>query len=285
MVIQEISDAMDWNKTNTILITAFIILNVFLFTSSNFMSMPEYDPKNDKEFAQDVAQLLDEKNIKINADIPDEVYILPVLETEYDIIQVTSSLLEKFLNEKTEPVEDVYKYSNSKGETLEIIDGKKLRLTLRNKVNDKINESSNIENEINNFLKEKNIDGDGYVENIRHISETDSIFIYTQRYNDYSMDNSYMYFFADNEGIYKFEMQRIISVTEITEKVRTIHAIEVLPRILTYPEIENKEIVKIEMTYYSVEDDNWKNIERINSDPTWKVIFSDGTQKHLPGID
>ena len=285
MVIQEISDTMDWNKTNTILITAFIILNVFLFASSNYMSKAEYDPKNDKEFALDVAKILDEKNIKINADIPDETYILPVLETEYDIIQVNFSLLEKFLNEKIEPVADVYKYSNSKGEILEIIDGKKLRLTLRNKVNDKINENPDIKEEINNFLKEKNIDADGYIENFKHISENDSIYIYTQIYNDYSMDNSYMYFFADNEGIYKFEMQRITSVTEITEKVRTIHAIEALPRILTYPEIKNKEIAKIEIAYYSVEDDNWQNIERINSDPTWKVIFTDGTQKHLPGID
>ena len=285
MVIQEISDTMDWNKTNTILITAFIILNVFLFASSNYMSKAEYDPKNDKEFALDVVKILDEKNIKINADIPDETYILPVLETEYDIIQVNFSLLEKFLNEKIEPVADVYKYSNSKGEILEIIDGKKLRLTLRNKVNDKINENPDIKEEINNFLKEKNIDTDGYIENFKHISENDSIYIYTQIYNDYSMDNSYMYFFADNEGIYKFEMQRIISVTEITEKVRTIHAIEALPRILTYPEIKNKEIAKIEIAYYSVEDDNWQNIERINSDPTWKVIFTDGTQKHLPGID
>ena len=94
-----------------------------------------------------------------------------------------------------------------------------------------------------------------------------------------------MKFFIDKEGIYKFEMQKIISISEITEKIRTIHAIEALPRILTYPEIKNKEIAKIEMTYYSVEDENWQNIERINSDPTWKVIFSDGTQIHLPGIE
>lgn len=80
-------------------------------------------------------------------------------------------------------------------------------------------------------------------------------------------------------------MQRISTVSEITEKVRTINAIEALPRILTYPGIKNKGITKIEMTYYSVEDENWHNIERINSDPTWKVIFSDGTQVHLPGID
>ncbi len=276
---------MDWNKTNTILITAFIILNVFLFTSSNYMTKAEYNPKNDKEFAEDVENLLKQKNITINADIPYESYVLPVLETEYDIIKVNSQLLEKYLHEKIEPVEDVYTYSNSKGETIEIIDGKKLRLTLRNKINGEINENIDIKEEINNFLKEKNIKIDNYVENLKYISDSDCHYVFTQKYKDYSMDNSYMYFFVDKEGIYKFEMQRIISVAEITEKVRIIFAIEALPRILTYPEIKNKEIEKIEIAYYSVEDDNWQNIERINSDPMWKVIFSDGTQKHLPGID
>lgn len=276
---------MDWNKTNTILITAFIILNVFLFVSSKNIRNAEYNPNYDKEFAQEVAYLLEEKNIKINVEIPNNIYILPVLETEYEIIKIDSNLLTNFLNERIEPFEDVYKYTNSKGETLEIIDGKKLRLTLRNKVDDKINEDSKIQEEINNFLKEKNIDASGYVESFKHTSENECIYAYTLKYNDYSIDNSYMYFFVDNEGIYKFEMQRIISVDEIPEKIRTIYAIEALPRILTYPEIKNKEIIKIEMTYYSAEDENWHNIERINSDPTWKVIFSDGTQIHLPGIE
>lgn len=275
---------MDWNKTNTILITAFIILNVFLFASSNYMTNSEYTPMNDKEFAQEVSNLLGEQSIKINDEIPNETYILPVLETEYDIIKIDSNLLENFLNEKIEPIDDVYKYNNNKGETLEIIDGKKLRLTIRSKVHDKIN-NEDITDEINRFLKEKNIDSEGYIENYNHISENDILYEYTRKYNDYSIDNSYMRFFADKEGIYKFEMQRIISVTEIAGKIRTIHAIEALPRILTYPEIKNKEINQIEMSYYSVEDDNWQNIERINSDPTWKVIFSDGTQIHLPGIN
>lgn len=278
---------MDWNKTNTILITAFIILNVFLFTSSNYITKTEYKPDDDKEFTQDVAKMLEEKNIVINTTIPEESFILPVLETEYDIMEVDSLLLEKFLGEEIEPLEDVYTYTNSQGQTLEVIDGKKLSLTLRSKVDGEIKENINIsiKEEINAFIEEKNINTDKYVENYKHISDNDCIYVYTQTYNDYSMDNSYMKFFADKEGIYKFEMQRIISVTEIMGKVRTIRAIEALPRILTYPEIENKEIVKIEMSYYSREDSNWQNIERINSDPTWKVIFNDGNQKHLPGID
>lgn len=275
---------MDWNKTSTILITAFIILNVFLFVSSKDILNANYGPENDPEFAQEVENLLTVQNITINTQIPDETYVLPVLETEYEIINIDSKLLQNFLNEKIEPLEDVYKYTNSKGESLEIKDGKKLILILRNKVNEKF-DREDIREEINRFLEQKNIDAGGYVENLVHISENEAIYRYTLRYNDYPLDNSYMNFFADNQGIYKFEMQRIISVSEITEKVRTIKAIEALPRILTYPEIKNKEITKIEMTYYSVEDENWHNIERINSDPTWKVIFRDGTQVHLPGID
>ena len=129
---------MDWNKTNTILITAFIILNIFLFATSNNMAQAEYNPENDKEFVQDVTNLLMQKNIKINTDIPDNTFTLPILETEYDIIEITSQLLEEYLNENIEAVEGLYSYSNKKGETLEIIGGKKLRLTLRNKLDNKI---------------------------------------------------------------------------------------------------------------------------------------------------
>jgi regulatory protein YycI of two-component signal transduction system YycFG len=275
---------MDWNKISTILITAFIILNVFLFVSSKDMLNTGYGPADDKEFVQEVANLLMGQNIRINTQIPDETYVLPVLETEYEIINIDSNLLENFLNERIQPVDDVYKYTNSKGESLEIKDGKKLVLTLRSKVNDKL-VKEDIKEEIDEFLKQKNIDDDGYVESYVHIWEDEALYMYTLSYNDYPLDNSYMYFFVDNEGIYKFEMQRISTVSEITEKIRTINAIEALPRILTYPGIKNKGITKIEMTYYSVEDENWHNIERINSDPTWKVIFSDGTQVHLPGID
>lgn len=276
---------MDWNKANTILISAFMILNIFLFTSSNYLAQADYNPNRDEQFVENVTLLLNQKNIEIHADIPEEYLVLPVLETEYAIIQVDENLLENFLDEKIEPLDDVYVYGNRRGESLEIIEGKKLRLTLRDKVQGKIGENLNVKEEIQSFIEDKKIDMEGYVENFKYISESEHIYIYTEEYNNYSMDNSYIHFSVDREGIYRFEMQKIISVTEINEKVRTVHAIEALPRILTYPEIENKKIEKIEMTYYSAEDSNWQNIESINSDPTWKVIFSDGTQKHLPEVN
>ena len=108
---------MDWNKISTILITAFIILNVFLFVSSKDILNAGFGPENDPEFPQEVANLLKVQNITINTEIPGETYVLPVLETEYEIINIDSKLLQNFLNEKIDPIEDVYKYTNSKAET------------------------------------------------------------------------------------------------------------------------------------------------------------------------
>lgn len=152
-----------------------------------------YGPADDKEFVQEVANLLMGQNIRINTQIPDETYVLPVLETEYEIINIDSNLLENFLNERIQPVDDVYKYTNSKGESLEIKDGKKLVLTLRSKVNDKL-VKEDIKEEIDEFLKQKNIDDDGYVESYVHIWEDEALYMYTLSYNDYPLDNSYMYF-------------------------------------------------------------------------------------------
>ena len=273
---------MDWNKTNTILIAAFIILNIFLFTSSyNDIFSEEYDVTSDKEFIDNVENILKKKNITLSANLPEETYMLPTLNTEYEMIYVSKDILNQFLGPDVEPIEGVFSYKNVKKEVFEVTDGKKVHYTLREKNSGKIAKEDTITQDINKFIEDKKIDASGYSENYRHISNDSSLVVYTKNHNNFSMDNSYMNFYFDNEGIYKFEMQNIISVIETAGKIRTFSALEALPRLLSFDEIENKEVIEIKMTYYSVEDENWQLISGINSYPVWKVIFSDGTQKHL----
>ncbi len=275
---------MDWNRASTILITAFIILNIFLFVSSyNDIFSEEYDVNSDAGFVENVENILKEKGIVISCKLPEETYLLPLLETEYEIINVDKELLTLFLGPGVEPVEDVTVYSNDKGEVLEIIDGKKFCYTIREKAAGGISEDK-VTEAVNKFIEEKKIDASGYSENYRNISDYGSLIVYTKNYNNFSIDNSYMYFYMDEDGIYKFEMQNIGAVKEKGVKIRTFSAAEALPRLLSFEDIENKEVIGIKMTYYSVEDENWKFISGINSYPVWKVIFSDGTQKHLSNI-
>lgn len=273
---------MDWNKSNTIFIVAFIILNIFLFSYSfNDIFSDEYNIMSDNDFIEDVENNLNEKNIIINCELPKETYTLPILDTEYRIIGIDKNLLKKYLGDGIEPIEDVFFYSNQKGESLEVIQGKKLVYTIREKVDGSVTNDLKIEQEINNFLENKNIDGTGFTENYRSTTDDSVLVMYTRYYNNVSVDNSYMKFYMDKNGIYKFEIQKIIAIKEIAEKMNTLTAAESLLKLLSYDDVSNKEIIRIDMSYYSIEDENWQVVWGINSYPSWKVIFSDGTQKHL----
>ncbi len=277
---------MDWNKSNSILIIAFIVLNIFLLlaTFSNVFS----DNSNTViigDFKENVESILKNKNINIKCEIPKDIYLLPVLETEYDMIEINNEFLQNYLGKGIEAQEDVFIYSNDKNQILEIVNNKKIVYTIRNKVSGEIKDEEYINKLINSFIIDKNLNNDGFYESNRFISNDGGCIRYTEKYNEYFMDNSYMCFYVDKDGIYKFEMQRVNSVMEIKDKIKTIPAIEALPRIITYDNIKNKDITDIKMTYYCTEDENWSYIERTNSDPTWKVIFNDGTELHLPSQD
>lgn len=277
---------MDWNRTITILIAAFIVLNIFLYTSSyNNIFSEEYNVTSDAEFIDNVEELLKDKNITINFDLPKETYMLPTLDTEYEIIHISKDLLNHFLGSGVEPVEDVTIYRNLEGEVLEITEDKKLHYTAREKVPGNTFSKEPLEEHINKFIQNKKIDSAGYSENYRHVSDDSTFVVYTKKFDGYSMDNSYMKFYFDKQGIYKFEMQNINVVKETAEKIRTFSAAEALPRLLSFEDIKNKEIIDVEMTFYSEEDENWQYISGINSYPVWKVIFSDGTQTHLSSIN
>ena len=279
-------DYMDWNKSNTILILAFIILNIFLLVAT--FSDTFTDDTNvvvNGEFKNDVEELLKKKNINIKCEIPDDSYILPVLETEFEIIRINKELLEKYLGNGVEAQDGVFKYINNKNEILEIVDNKKIIYTMRNKAPGEIRDDESVNKAVDEFLKGKSIDKKGMSESYKYISNEGFTVTYTEKFNDYSIDNSYMRFFLDSNGIYKFEMQRASSIIEIKDKTRLIPALEALPRIITYDDLKDKDITEIKVAYCSKEDGNWQNIFRTNSDPTWKVIFSDGTQKNLVSAD
>lgn len=279
---------MDWNKSNTILIIAFVIINIFLFTTDyNTKADNELSVYEDKNFVENVNKQLKSKNINIETNVPKETYTLPVLETEYEIIEINDELVQNYLGVNVKSSKDVFVYNNNQGETLEIVDGKRIVYTLRQKIPSKEGDYNDeiVNNVIKEFLQNKKLNNEGFVNTEKYIYSDYQIVTYVQIYNELSLENSYMKFYVDKEGIYKFEMQKISSVMEIKAKVHTISSYEALLRLMAYEDIKNKDIVGIKMTYYSLENDNWKYITRINADPTWKVIFSDGTQILLSSFD
>jgi len=50
---------------------------------------------------------------------------------------------------------------------------------------------------------------------------------------------------------------------------------------MTYDSINNKEITDIQICYYTSENEEFENINSINVDLVWKVVFSDNTFVYL----
>lgn len=276
---------MDWNKSNTILIVAFIIVNIFLavVTFTNIFTNTNTEVE-DKAYIEDVKKILKTKNIEIDCNIPTGTYFMPFLEAEYEIIEPNNNVVQKFLGEGVEAKEGVYQYTNDANEILMIVDNKKIYYTKRDPVLGKIEDEGVVEEFINKFVEEKQIDKEGFEETYRYFSQNENYIIYDQVYEENSIDNSYMVFHIDEEGVYKYETQRIKKITE-KSTIRSITAIDALLRLMTHDDVSNKKVIDMKISYYSKEGQNWADITKNSLDLTWKVFFDDGSYEHLTSDD
>jgi len=73
---------LDWSKAKNILIAMFLIINIFLTYQLISISRNQYKYIN-KEELQSVIDYLGKKNVQVEAEIPDRVWIAPSLRVKY----------------------------------------------------------------------------------------------------------------------------------------------------------------------------------------------------------
>lgn len=277
---------MDWNKSNTILIVAFIIVNIFLMVvaAADVFDSGAASGTDDK-YLSEVSDILAEKNIVIACDIPEEIYTVPFLDAEFDIIEPRTVLLRKFLGPDTEPVEGVYRYENNAGEILEIRENKKIRYEREKIVTGHV-DGSTAGIMIESFVNEKNIDISDFHETERYTGPDYIRVTMNQYFEELPLENSYMTFYVDSQHVYAYETQHIKEdgVT-IKGRVSSGNAVGCLLRIMTYDDVSDKSITGIKMTYYCDERGDWSVKTSANAYPVWKVMFDDGNYLCLPADD
>jgi len=269
---------MNWNKAKTILIIAFIILNIFLIYAVNENNKQNYEGLDDR-FIKKVEENLAEKNIIIEAEIAKEIYKMPLLEVKYRIFQEKDVLY--FLGDKYEErIEEEY-FVKDNGSYIKIENNKKLTYNIRG-----INEAFNISEEeglkfVEDFIKIKKINLENYELDSKITEENIHIFTYKRIYENKILENDYYRFIVDSDGVAGIEVQNIETVEPKEGLIYVTSAYESLLRLKN--ESDNKKIIKeVEICYYTNENTlEWENIVRANMDPTWKVVFKDGDIKYL----
>ncbi|MDP3386644.1 MAG: hypothetical protein Q8S24_05385 [Eubacteriales bacterium] len=269
---------MDWNKAKTILIVAFVILDIFLV--SQVMSI-----KNDSRQAVSfdiIKENLSEHDITVSIDVIGEEMILPLLEVEYMIFDSDSSEISAFLgDEYSELIEDEY-YINSDGQSIQINQGKKLIFMTRDIESGVKPDISDAADQIASFVSQFKIDMAGFYQTRVYNFNNANHIVYSEIHQGYTLENSYYVFIQDGSGVVGFEMQRIKNLRETQANIILSRPEEALLRLLKYQDIKGDTVIGMDISYYRDEElIIWSEIVVDNLEPTWKVEFESGIIKYL----
>ena len=273
---------MDWNKSNTILIIAFLVVNVFLFgfiyVSDNFTE--KYNLEEKEEFLNSVKEILKTKNITITCEIPRKVYKAPFLEIKYDTIHPNEEIIKNFIGDYDGIINDEILFYENEYESIEIVGMKKIIYNNEKAYITEIKNAEFVDNIISDFCNEKKVDASNFIK-VNEIDGDDyKLVTFVEKYKGYNIENAYMKFYIKGEKVFRFEMQKVISLNERAQ-ITSISAAEALLRLMAIDSIINKEVTDIQICYYTSEDEDFENINSINVDLVWKVIFSDNTFSYL----
>lgn len=272
---------MDWSKAKTILIIAFIITNIFIvFVIIN--EKPIEEPTITNEFISNVKELLEDKNIRVEASIPQEVAHLNSMIVEFEEANI-QSLNKSYFDNKGH-----IKYDGSLNE---VINGMESILVINNRL-------IIYENKLE-MSRHKSLDMDKAIEiaqdflkrgkfttsdmKLTYANEEYGVFYleYSKVYEDIFVERAYTNFQIDETGIRRFE-RLWLNEKELGDTKRYIStAPKSLLNLLGMQEVHNNTITDISLCYY-FDPEKHEYIEEPGKAkqgkavPAWRIQFEDG---------
>lgn len=269
---------MDWNKAKTILIIAFVILDIFL-VSQVISIRNSSTPSTSFEM---IKERLSEKGIEVAIDVVGEELSLALLEVEYMTYDGESKEINEFLGESVnELIENEY-YVNDSGQSIQIKQGKKLTFLARDIESYAESNLNDEAEQIASFSRQYNINLDGFIRIGSYMVDNINNILYKETYQGYTIENSYYKFIQDGSGLVGFEMQRIRNLRETQANIELSKPEEALLRLLKFNDIKSESVIGMDICYYRDEElIDWGEIVVDNLEPTWKVLFESGIVKYL----
>lgn len=280
---------MDWSKAKNILIISFILTNIFLAYVLYSVNQDEEKIEIQDEFIEDVIELLAQKSIKIDTEVPKEIPSLNIASIEYEVYDAVK-IAKKFLHNYTEElIGDKKVYRNGK-KTIKFQDNNK-RLIYK--------DESLLNNERKNDLTKENAiktaeefinthEFDLKNTELSLVLEQNGIYklFYNKVLGDVAVEQSDMVIEVSSNGVISFERYWIKNIEKQNQILKLTSAPKALLRLLARDEYSGNTIKKIEICYYFniddyKEDANLKDSKGGLAVPTWKIVFQDGEKVFL----
>lgn len=272
---------MDWNKSNIVLIIAFLIINAFLI-----FSIVNHESDEDREaiYISRVENLLEEKGIKISCEIPKAYDKAPFLELEYKNIVLTETMIMNFLPDFSgEFYDNVFTYSSDTASLTRIGNNKLVYEKEDGEEVIKIIDEKDDLQVIYNFCLAHDIDMENFVYEAVYKENDHMVYEFKESYEGFLIENSYIKFCINDAEVCRFEMQTVENIIKKAEE-DMISPYEAIIRVLVDENNYNKDIVEIKACYYSESPEGESSLDYFDSDLVWKLVFSDGSYYYLDGF-
>lgn len=274
---------MDWKRIKKILIIALLVANAILFCYSNYNNFRLRNESTRIDFVREVSDLLAEKNISLDTNIPRRSKKLPSVLVSFE----TSS--EEDINDRyfrgkgkvARPSTDLAEISLG-DEYVNLLNGRRVFYENRHKEDkyklDSLEEAQNIAQK---FLLDKKYDTRDIYLSYYQVDGDKYILNYTKIFDSLPVESSYTNFVIDARGVMSMDRLWLDVLNKSEQKIHLAPAGRALLSLLNKTEYYNKTIEKISPCFYfNPEDQGYiEDITRAvngRAIPAWKVKFTDG---------
>ncbi|WP_129596314.1 two-component system regulatory protein YycI [Anaerophilus nitritogenes] len=271
---------MDWSKAKNILIIALVVTNLFLIYNieKDIFKESALSMVYDKNI-EDVVEILKEKNIKIETEVPKTILELPVLNVEYETYD------EKEVGEK-------FHIKSKDTRSINIVNHKILMYeNLDNRIHIQNMDEQKAVHEANQFIKDYDfLDRDVVYDKTVKTPDGYHVF-FKQKYKGHFLEISYMHIVVNASGIKKFERVWLKPLQFDENKKEIIPATKALLKSMEQIKTSNEQvkIKKIDLGYWfdpsRISLTNSDNIKSGTAIPAWRFTLKDGNIVFIPAYE
>ncbi len=258
---------MDWGKAKTYLIIAFAITNIIMIISL----VKDYDTQEKgyftKESVSSLLLLLEKNDIKLQTDMPKDTPRMGNLRIEYEDID-TDSFKQLF--------EDYEEY-------IDIIAEKKMVILTDSALSSFDIETAKIQSE--SFIEKYNLKDD-YEFKYAGVMPGKIQILYSSKYKERFLENSYMMFEYKDNDRFKFERLKMKVIDESKNKKRVITSAEALIKATSLIEPgQNIEEIELGYNYAQYESLPIAKTKTATASPSWRIRTSDGNYYYIEALE
>lgn len=257
---------MDWSRTKTVLIWAFLITNLLL----GYILYKDFlvDSKREfftQEYRKNLNLLFEKKDIKIKTELPTITQDMGPITVVYDFY--TQDQLKKIFFEP-------------EGEYT-TIDGKEIRYKGKMKFNEFNEKEAKINAEI--FLEKYGFTKDRYLKYIQKGNDYIKV-VYSGRTEEYFLDGCYIEFFIATDGNFTFKSVWFKPINDKFQKGDIITSVEAL--IKAYSKIpKGSTVEEVIQGYYLDADLNSKNTTMAKAFPVWRIKYDSNKYIYIQALE